>query len=193
MRDIDVRLAVRSRLVAEHEGDADTRIVEEMGIWHGSVRIDMAVINGSLSGYELKSERDTLDRLPVQAGLYSRVFDQLHLVAASKHMRHAEAEVPDWWGLIIAHGERDGVQLELYRQPQQNPAVEAIQIARLLWKEEALELLEAADAARGVRGASREKVALRLTEAFALPELSAKVRRCLKDRQAWLGKPVCHQ
>ncbi len=193
MRDIDVRLAVRSRLLAEHEGDSDTRIVEEMGIWHGSVRIDMAVINGALSGYELKSERDTLERLPAQAGLYSQVFDQIHLVAAAKHVRHAEADVPEWWGLMIAHAERDGVQLELLRPAQQNPSVEAIQIARLLWRDEALALLEAAEAARGVRSGSREKIALRLTETFALPELSAKVRRCLKDRQEWLGQPVRHQ
>ena len=193
MRDIDVRLAVRSRLLAEHQGDADTRIVEEMGIWHGSVRIDMAVINGALSGYELKSERDTLDRLPAQAMLYSQVFDQIYLVAAAKHICHAEAEVPAWWGLIIAHGQRDGVSLELRRQAQQNPSVEAIQVARLLWKDEALALLEVVDAARGVRSASREKVAIRLTETFALPELSAKVRRCLKDRQQWLGQPVRYQ
>jgi hypothetical protein len=69
MRDSDVRRAVKSWLAAEYAFDDDTRIVEEMGVWSGSVRIDIAIINGSLSGYELKSDRDTLDRLPHQLAL----------------------------------------------------------------------------------------------------------------------------
>jgi hypothetical protein len=39
--------------------DLDTRVVEEMGIWAGSVRVDIAVINGEFHGFELKSDRDT--------------------------------------------------------------------------------------------------------------------------------------
>ena len=69
MRDIDVRQAVKSYLKALHEDDPATRIVEEMGIWAGSVRIDIAVINGELSGFELKSDSDTLQRLPLQADI----------------------------------------------------------------------------------------------------------------------------
>jgi hypothetical protein len=60
MRDRDVRAALLRRLSSDYADDADTRIVEEMGVWSGSVRIDVAVINGELSGYELKSDRDTL-------------------------------------------------------------------------------------------------------------------------------------
>ena len=48
MRDRDVRAAVRQDLDARHGGDTETRIVEEMGIWSGTVRIDIAVINGEL-------------------------------------------------------------------------------------------------------------------------------------------------
>jgi len=66
MRDSDVRRAVKASLGAEYAHDADTRMVEEMGVWSGSVRIDIAIINGALTGYELKSDRDTLERLPRQ-------------------------------------------------------------------------------------------------------------------------------
>jgi hypothetical protein len=65
MRDSDVRGATKAWLSAEYACDQDTRIVEEMGVWSGSVRIDIAIINGHLSGYELKSDRDTLERLPL--------------------------------------------------------------------------------------------------------------------------------
>jgi hypothetical protein len=70
MRDRDVREAVLERLAAEHAGDADTHIVQEMGVWSGVARIDIAVINGELCGYELKSDRDTLERLPRQMEYY---------------------------------------------------------------------------------------------------------------------------
>lgn len=193
MRDIDVRVAVRSRLLMEHDGDADTRIVEEMGIWHGSVRIDLAVINGELAGYELKSARDTLQRLPSQAKLYSEVFDRVHLVTAEKHLAHASDEIPEWWGLMIAHQHEAGVQLQVLRHGERNPAVDAIQVARLLWREEALSILERYDAAKGVRSGTREKIAQRLASALPLPALRDEVRATLKSRATWLGKPVGDQ
>jgi hypothetical protein len=68
-----------------------------MGIWSGSVRIDVAVINGELTGYELKSDRDTLERLPLQAELYSRVFDRLILVVGKRHAKKAIEHIPEWW------------------------------------------------------------------------------------------------
>ena len=65
MRDRDVRQALLAHLAELHAGDPDTRIVEEMGVWCGTARIDVAVVNGELCGFELKSERDTLERLPL--------------------------------------------------------------------------------------------------------------------------------
>src|ERR1043166_9427743 len=102
MRDRDVRAAVRQKLNAKYGSDPMTRIVEDMGVWSGSVRIDLAVINGELSGFELKSDRDTLERLPFQAALYSRVFDRVELIVGSHHAERAAAMVPDWWAVSVA-------------------------------------------------------------------------------------------
>src|SRR5262245_39425246 len=102
MRDADVRRAVKAWLVSQHGHERDARLVEEMGIWSGSVRIDIALINGSLSGYELKSDSDTLERLPRQLAIYGRVFDYLHLVVGKRHADKARALLPDWWGVKVA-------------------------------------------------------------------------------------------
>lgn len=192
MRDLDVRLAVRSRLLAEHADEKDTRIVEEMGIWHGSARIDIAVINGEIAGYELKSARDTLQRLPNQAKLYCQVFDRVHLVVAERHIKHALLAVPIWWGIMLASEVAGRVDLHVHRKSEPNPEINPIQVARLLWREEALEILSSHGCDRGVRSASRDKVAARLVDSFHPHELSAHVRRTLKDRDLWLGQPVCH-
>lgn len=94
MRDFDVRGAVRTWLRALYADDS--RIVEEMGVWSGSVRIELAVINGELHGFELKSERDTLARLHDQAELYNQVFDRMTLVAANRHYNNAVSKIPNW-------------------------------------------------------------------------------------------------
>jgi hypothetical protein len=49
-----------------------------------------------LWGYELKSERDTLERLPLQARIYSRVFDRVTLVTGLRHAGAAEDRIPGW-------------------------------------------------------------------------------------------------
>ena len=56
-----------------------------MGVWSGTVRIDVAVLNGEMCGYEIKSDRDTLERLPFQIEIYSKEFDKLTLVVGRRH------------------------------------------------------------------------------------------------------------
>lgn len=193
MHDVDVRIAVRGRLRDEHLGDDDTRIVEEMGIWNGAVRVDLAVINGELSGYELKSARDTLARLPAQANLYNSVFDRVHLVAADRHVDHALAMIPDWWGIITATTVSAAIELNLVRPSCVNPKVDGLQLARLLWKDETLSILQRHGADRGVRSGNREKIAARLVETLTLDDLRSEVRRSLKSRDAWLRQSIGYQ
>jgi len=192
MRDADVRAAVLRALAEQHQGDDDTRIVEEMGIWSGSVRIDVAVINGRLTGYELKSDRDTLERLPAQAELYSRVFDEVSLVVGASHASKALGIIPAWWGVIVATERSGEVQLEKVRDPQRNPAPDPLLIARLLWRSEALAVLEARGLARGWRSKSAPQLHERLATVLSEAEISDAVRTALKQREGWLGQAVGH-
>ena len=191
MRDKDVRRAVRHRLRCEHDGDPDTRIVEEMGIWNGAVRVDVAVINGELAGYEIKSAQDTLERLPNQAALYSMVFERLYLVAADKHLDKASAAIPRWWGMISARTNGNAVELSTVRSSERNPSRDSLQLARLLWREETTSLLESRSALKGFRSASRERLSARLAEVFEPDNLADEVRRCLKNRETWLRQSIC--
>jgi hypothetical protein len=193
MRDRDVRDAVLRHLNNRYADDGETRIVEEMGVWSGTVRIDIAVINGELWGYELKSERDTLERLPAQAALYSRVFDRVTLVTGARHVGHAEDSIPSWWGLIIAHGEAGKLRLWDARRAKRNPALDPYLVAQLLWKEEALAVLERFDRAKGWRVKPIKLVHQRLATELPLPELARQVRLMLKKRDDWLRQKVPYQ
>lgn len=56
-----------SHVSARH---AERLVVEELGLFHGASRVDLAVVGRSLHGYEIKSDRDSLDRLEQQAADY---------------------------------------------------------------------------------------------------------------------------
>jgi hypothetical protein len=74
-------------LAGVHSDNPDTRVVEEMGVCAGWLRVDIAASNGEPVGSELKSDRDTLQRLPFQSEIYSRVFDRVELVAGEPHLK----------------------------------------------------------------------------------------------------------
>jgi hypothetical protein len=193
MRDIDVRVAVRRYLAAAHVNDPNTRIVEEMGIWAGSVRIDVAVINGELQGIELKSAKDTLERLPSQAAIYSDVFDRVTLVVAQKHLAKASHLVPCWWGLFTAVG-HDNERLELHeaRQARMNPNIKPLQVARLFWRSEALLVLERHQKIRGYKSKSADILAQRMADEIEIDVLRSEARVALKARNNWLGQSIAH-
>lgn len=193
MRDRDVRNAVLQRLTELHYGDDDTRIVQEMGVWSGSVRIDIAVINGELAGYELKSDRDTLTRLPAQADLYSRVFDRVVLVVGRRHAEKAQHQIPEWWGVTVAKECDGAVSLEAAREAQLNPARDPYLIAQLLWKEEALAILESRGLARGWKARRIKAIHERLACELSLRDLCSFVRSALKARHEWLRQDATSQ
>ena len=97
-RDCDIRLALEARLVQQHGDEPDTIIRHEVGICAGKRRIDMAVVNGELTGYEIKSDMDTLARLVGQANAYGSVLDRVVLVTTERHVDSALPLLPDWWG-----------------------------------------------------------------------------------------------
>lgn len=188
MRDRDVRDVLRAALAAEHTNDDRTVIIEELGVCERSARIDLAVINGALAGFEIKSERDTLDRLPAQAQFYSRVFDTVTVVTHRAHLPGVRATVPFWWGITEARKVGNSIQLRPLRRARENPQVDAYSLAQLLWREEALVALEVRKAADGVRSKKREALWARLVETVPLMDLADLVRETLKTRPGWRGR-----
>ncbi|RKI12291.1 hypothetical protein D7Y15_18705 [Corallococcus sp. AB030] len=186
MRDFDVRQALTASLKATHASDPGTLIREELGLEHGQVFVDVAVINGELHGYELKSERDTLERLPRQVEAYSAVLDRATLVVGARHVQQALGLIPAWWGVKTATTQRDGsVRLSPLRKGRRNPQQQMSALVRLLWRDEALELLESREAAKGLRSKPRKMLYERLVEVLPAEVLRVEVRRLLKAREDW--------
>lgn len=163
-------------------------IFEELGVQHGSTRIDYAIINGVMCGYEIKSDKDTLDRLPVQVNDFSMVFDKITLVVGKKHLYAAMHIVPDWWGVILAKEDyKKGVVFQTIREPEQNVQQEGLSMARLLWREEALKILEERKSANGLRSKPRELIYQKLDNIFSsdIKSLKKYISRTLLSREGW--------
>jgi hypothetical protein len=186
MLDRDVRTALRARLDEAHAGESDTLVVDELDLC-GVSRIDVAVINGALSGYEIKSAADTLRRLPAQADVYSRIFDHVVVVAANKHIDHVLETCPNWWGLCVADWHEGRLTLMDVRRPGMNPSPEASHLVQLLWRDEALSALDSFGLASGIRSKPRKQLWDRLASELELSEVQSIVRSALKRRTAWRG------
>lgn len=183
--DATIRGALREDLETANPG-ADQLVVDELGLCHGSARIDLALINGAIHGYEIKGERDTLHRLPEQQVIYSLVLDTVTLVTAAKHARNVADVVPEWWGITEAQPNCvGGLQFNSTRPAAPNPAPDAAAIAQLLWRAEALAALTELGCAPGLRSRSKRMLCEALVEAVTQEELGGLVRNCLRSRRAW--------
>ncbi len=174
----ETRDLVRSQILARPEPPA--MIVEEFWLPTSNRRADVAVLGPLMEGIELKTHRDSLERLPRQAEAYGCVFDKCSLVAAERHLRIAEGLLPTWWGLVRIPCCPDG-SLEVVRAAGRNPSVDTAVLVRLLWKDEARSALfslgVSVDASRG-RGWMWEQLQSRASES----QVRTLVRRALTAR-----------
>jgi hypothetical protein len=188
MKESDVRnLLYRTELKKIKSEHPDSRMVDELVLLRGLVRVDVAVINDSLHGYEIKSESDNLERLPAQQAAYKKVFDRMTLVADEKHVEHAVRIVPPCWGLI-AVGRKDGQPYANEIWPAiRNRDLDPLALAQLLWREEAIELMDFFGLARGFRDKSRKVLWQALAKSLTTEELRSFVCYKLRTRKDWRG------
>lgn len=185
--DADIRPALRSYLLSKHADEPETVVIEELGICCGQVRVDLAVVNGLLHGYEIKSERDSLRRLAIQVDLYGRVLDQATLVIGERHLPDAKEIVPRWWGILRIDSELRSPRFVTERRARRNPRRNPRSLVELLWLDDSIALLERYNAVRGVRGKPRHLVWDRICEHFDVDEIGEVVRGHLKTRGGRLG------
>ncbi|WP_186119553.1 sce7726 family protein [Burkholderia gladioli] len=185
-RDRDVRAAVLKKVLADHVSDPRVLVMQELGLEHGTCRVDIAVINGSIHGYELKSDSDTLVRLPQQVATYSRALDKATLVVSEKHAKEAAQLLPGWWGIKVSYaGPRGAVHIDTLRSAAINPEISLYHVAHLLWRDEAIKILEALGVEKKELRGSRTKLYALLTELLPSSLLREHVREALRSRKNW--------
>jgi hypothetical protein len=67
----------------------------------GECKADLAILNGTSTVYEVKSERDSLKRLERQLTAYLKVFAQVYVVAAEDHVDAVRGSVSGDVGILL--------------------------------------------------------------------------------------------
>lgn len=114
IREKDIKAALIDWLYEKGHVE-DAVIINEMVVANWSRRADIAVANGRLYAYEIKSDADTLKRLPGQVDLFSSHFDKVTLVVASKFVSTVLDGYPPEIGVLEVVCENGAVRLRQAR------------------------------------------------------------------------------
>lgn len=185
MKDIDIRNRLKESLLKKYYLDNHSKVVEEMGIFEGVNRVDIAVVNGHLHGFEIKSESDNLLRLSQQINSYCKIFDYISVVASEKHVINIIDYVPSYCGIFKAINHKDKVKIISVRKPKINRSIESYALVQLLWKSELINILNELGIHKGLQSKPKEYLWNLLCKSLKKEEISNLVRKNLKVRQNW--------
>jgi hypothetical protein len=179
-RDRDIRAALLPLLRQKYIYSSQDLVIEEFGC--NSARVDVAVVNGVMHGFEIKSDSDSTYRLQDQLQSYLGVFDFITLVAGRRLFHAVRSMAPRRCGLILAERVGGEVRLIEKRKAQRNPKQRAIDLARMMWRDEALHVLRS----RGYKCVNTRNSANEIWAAAAdqlkIPVLANELRMAIKLR-----------
>lgn len=168
----------------KYGSDSSNLVVEEMGLSFGDSRVDIAVVNGSLIGFEIKSDLDNLKRLPSQILMYQRYFDKISIITTTQHLEEVLTLVPLNWGIYVAKEKDGNSALGKLRSAKKNVLTDDSYIVRLLWKNEVLEILTL-KGFKKIKGKNKDDLYELLLTTFSSKKIKKLVRDTLKNRTIW--------
>ncbi len=105
----------------------------------GDCRADVAILNGTATVYEVKSERDSLSRLQNQMDAYRKVFACVNVIAGEKHINSILSSVSEEVGVLVLS---DRYRISIVREPvEQAHETEPAMILRSVRTSEAKAIL----------------------------------------------------
>lgn len=84
----------------------------------GDCKADVAILNGTATVYEIKSERDSLARLERQLRAYRRVFATINVIVGENHVKEVLDSVSTDIGVLVLH---DRYRISELRSPSNRP------------------------------------------------------------------------
>lgn len=184
--DIDIRKTLCEELYKKLPMNLKSMIINELMV--GESIADVSVITEKkVSLFEIKSDMDSLVRLPKQVMDYDSVGDYCSLVTTDTFLQKIQGQslVPDNWGIIKASSINGKVILESIRQPVYSPEVNPDYLAHSLWSNELIEHLEDINNLHGVKSKNNCHKRQRLIENTTINELKRMYRNSHLKRGNW--------
>ena len=185
--DPDIRKVLYRKFLMTKEFllDSSTLVINEFDVCRGISRVDIAVINGKMHGYEIKSEQDTLERLPMQMDSYNKVFDKMTIVTGEKHLDKVTDIIPEWWGIYYITENKNKLVLKKKRSAKINRNIDILEVAQLLWRDELIKLLNSYDITKGLKSKTRLALSKLVSEKIPPKDVKDFVKNQLKLRTDW--------
>jgi hypothetical protein len=183
LNDLKVRNLLLNELNEKYSDCSETRVINELGLDFGAARVDVAVVNGIMHGYEIKSDLDTLYRLPRQLEYYNRAFERMTIVVSRKYLEEVKTIVPIWWGIkLISSDQSRLIDVRRGRKvSQQDPGL----IIKLLWKKELEGLIDYLSLNKSLKKMRKNQLLTLLSEEADFKIIRDYVYNTLKTRKNW--------
>ncbi|WP_180003588.1 MULTISPECIES: sce7726 family protein [Acinetobacter] len=185
----DIRTALRSWVHNKFELKQNDILINELGFWNKdpestvdcSFRADLALANGRLVGFEIKSQKDTLKRWTSQMTAYSNVFEEIWLCSHGKHL-HRALEITDKHIGVLAVD--DSGSITVVRYAAENTKLNFYDLSGLLWKDELLTFASLNNIKEIKSRMTKNEIREVLSAHSSLNELKPYVLQKLKERKS---------
>jgi hypothetical protein len=182
LRDFDIRGPLHKWLLDQHANDAKTSVIHELKLPRPSARVDIAVVNGELAAFEIKSDVDSLARLPRQILSFNKVFDRICIVTTKRHVQAVRKTIPHWWGISLVKIQGGELKFRSLRRGRQNPQPDLMSLLHALYLPELHSVLRCHGVVIGSSSCKHDLI----QQVFKLPNRSIRTasRDALRQRYA---------
>ncbi|MBB1288596.1 sce7726 family protein [Pseudoalteromonas sp. SR43-6] len=112
------------------------RILEELHVHRGNAIADVVTVHSEAHCYEIKGDKDKIERLARQGEYYNKVFRKISLVTTERKLQEAIKKSPIFWGIIVAYDSQGQVKFRHVRKTSSNPYFDKELALATLWKSE---------------------------------------------------------
>ncbi len=132
-------------------------------------------------GFEIKSDRDSLERLEHQIRDYSRFCDYNYLVTGAKYIDKAAEVLPEFWGIYCITEEGGRLRISLHRDAALSPKVRLQNQLKFLWRSELIDIMKR-HKIRGYSSRNKSKIRRLLLDSMDKQELKGELFEMMMER-----------
>lgn len=185
----EIRIALRNWVHNRFELKQSDILINELGFFNkdpestvdSSFRADLALANGRLVGFEIKSQKDSLKRWASQMAAYSNVFDEIWLCSHGKHLHRALEITEKHIGLLVVD---ESGSITIVRYATENNKLNFYDLSGLLWKDELLNFAYLNNISEIKSRMTKNEIRDILSKKSNLAELKPYVLQRLKERKS---------
>ncbi len=132
-------------------------------------------------GFEIKSDRDSLERLEHQVRDYSRFCDYNYLVTGAKYISKAAEVLPEFWGIYCISEQNGILKLTIEREAAVSPKVRLQNQLKFLWRNELIDIMKR-HKIRGYSSRNKSKIRRLLLDNMDKQELKSELFEMMMER-----------